>query len=173
MVRQKMRGDVATYRRIAVVTITAESGHRDRARVEMHVVGMKRVADGTIAGDRNVDGRINRNTCVDETSREMPAAAVAGAVVTGIDRIGAEPEARGKQIYVPTECDVAVTAVAPDAGHLNGALIDIHIVHLVGVGTGIVSCHHDFDRIVQDERCVRDASMKEAVAAIAGLVAPG
>jgi hypothetical protein len=66
-----------------------------------------------------------------------------------------------------------MTAVAPDAGHLNGALIDIHIVHLVSVGTGIVSRHRDVDRIVQDERCVRDASMKEAVAAIAGLVAPG
>src|SRR4029077_13795796 len=139
----------------------------------MNMVGLKRIVDRTVAGNRNVDRSINRNAGVAETSREMPAAAVAGAVVAGIDRDGAEPEAGGKNVDAPTQCDVAVTAVAPDAGHLNGTLIDIHIVHLVSVGTGIVSRHHDVDRIVQDERCVRDASMKEAVAAIAGLVASG
>ena len=123
------------------------------------MVGLKRVVDRTIAANRNVDGSINRNAGVAETSREMPAAAVAGAVMAGIDRVGAEAGAGGKNVNVPAQCDVAVTAVAPDAGHLNGTLIDIHIVHLVGVGTGIVSCHHDVDWIVQDERCVRDASM--------------
>ena len=64
-----------------------------------------------------------------------------------------------------------MTAVAPQARHLKGALIDIHIVQLVSVGTGITSRYRDVDRIVQDERRVRDASVKEAVAAVPGVVA--
>ena len=74
-----------------MATVTAERGHRDRTRVEMHMVGLKRVVDRTVAGNRNVDRSINRNAGVAETSREMPAAAVARAVMAGIDRVGAEP----------------------------------------------------------------------------------
>src|SRR5262249_27131802 len=73
---------------------------------------------------------------------------------------------------IAARCGVAVTAVTTDAGHLNGALIDIGIVRLISVAAGIGSRHRDADRVIQHERCVNEASMRETVAAIAGLVTP-
>ena len=94
MVRHKMRGDIATHCKIAVASVAADPGHLESALIDMDVVHLVRVERGIVAGDRNVDGRENCDGVITDTSEEMAVAAVAGFVVTGIDHIGAEPEAR-------------------------------------------------------------------------------
>jgi len=65
---------------------------------------------------------------------------------------------------------IAVAAVAADAGHLKGGLIECHIVCLIGMGTGIVSRHGNIDRIIHCEGRVNDAAIKVSISAVAGVI---
>ena len=57
------------------------------------------------------------------------------------------------------------------AGNLSGALIEIHIVGLVGVGAGTGSRHRDVDRVINRDQVMDEATGKGPVSAVAGAVA--
>src|SRR5262245_53107725 len=128
-----------------------------------------RVDGGIVAGDRNVDRHVNYNGSIHQRSEEISVAAVPGAVVTCVDQAGAGSRSDGD---IPAQRGVSVPAITPDAGHLNGALIDIRIVRLISVGTGIGSRNRNVDRVIHYERCVNNGSVKQPVSAVAGLVTP-
>src|SRR5262245_56480032 len=154
----KMRGDVAT----------------DPRRLERVVVdiAMVRVGIGIVAGDCNVDGRENCDGMIADAPGKMAVAAVARFVVTGIDHIRPEPEPREVKAYVSTQRGVAISAIAAKAGHLKYELNELHVVRLIGMDTGIGSRHGDIDRVEQRVSCVDDASVKETISAVTGLVSP-
>src|SRR5262245_52888872 len=97
-----------------------------------------RIGGGIVACNRNVDPHINYDRSIQQRSEEGAVAAVAGAVVAGVDQAGARAGGDSS-----AQSGVSVTAMTTDAGHLNSALINVHIVRLVGVGTGIRSRHGD------------------------------
>src|SRR4029077_16324147 len=139
-------GDASAHRQIATSPVTADTGDLDRALIARHVIGLMRIGRGIIAGDRNVDRHVDYDGSIHQRPEEVPVATVAGAIIAGIDQVGPGPGGD-----VPTRCNVVVTTVAPIAGYLNGTLIDIHIVRLVGMGAGIGPRHRDIDRMIKYE----------------------
>src|SRR5882724_7026751 len=131
------------------------------------------VGCGIEAGDRNVDRSVDRYVEVDEAPREMPVTSGAGAVAAGRNDVRADQAQQGGgETGVPANRSVAASAVTADTGHLKCGLIELHIVRLIGVGTGIVSRHRDVDRVVQREGRVNEAAIKVSIAAVAGVVIP-
>src|SRR5262245_17148602 len=100
----------------------------------------------------------------------MTISSVASFVVTRIDHVGAQPEAREITAYVSSQRGVAISPVAADARHLKYGLNELHVVRLVGMDTGIGSPHGDIDRVEQCVGCIDDASVKETISAVAGLI---
>src|SRR5712691_11282209 len=132
------------------------------------------VGCGIEAGDRNVDRSVDRYVEVDEAPREMPVTAGAGAVAAGRNDVRADQaQEGGGETGISPNRSIAASAVAADTGHLKCGLIELHIVRLIGVGTGIVSRHRDVDRVVQREGRVNEAAIKVSIAAVAGVVIPG
>src|SRR5947208_1248241 len=104
----------------------------------------------------------------------MAVAAVAGAVVAGRNDVRADQVEDGRE-YVRTSANrvIAVPAITPDAGHLNGGLIEHHMVRLISVGSGIVSRHRNVDRGIDRYRSMHHCSEEVAIATIAGAVVTG
>src|SRR5882672_9574097 len=162
---QEVHGNITTQRKISMA---ADSRELDHALVNEHVVDLIRIGRRMGASDRNIDRRINRDADINHVTREMAAASIAGTVGPRCDRVGATSQ-DGE--YVSARCGVAVTAVSPDAGHLKGRLIQMHVVCLVGMSAGTISRHRDVDWAIHRERCVDEASIRVTVSAIAGLAA--
>src|SRR5882672_7981008 len=172
-VRQHVHGEIAAKRSVAVAAVTADSGDLDRALIELDVVGLMSVGCGIDAGDRNVDRSVDRYVEVDEAAREMPVTAGAGAIAASRNDVGADQaQEGGGETGISANRSIAASAVAADTGHLKCGLIELHIVRLIGVGTGIVSRHRDVDRVVQREGRVNEAAIKVSIAAVAGVVIP-
>jgi hypothetical protein len=128
-VRQKMRGEVSAQGKVGMATVTADTSDLDRALIEVHVVALMSVGCGIVAGDRNVDGSVDRDVDVYEATGEMAVATVAGAVGAGRDHIRADQTlVSRKNTHAAARPRVAVAALTPDPGHLKGALIEIHVV---------------------------------------------
>ena len=172
-VRQHVHGEIAAKRSVAVAAIATNSGDLDRALIELDVVGLMSVGCGIEASDRNVDWSVDRYVEVDEAPREMPVTAGAGAIAASRNDVGADQaQEGGGETGISANRSIAASAVAADTGHLKSGLIELHIVRLVGVGTGIVSRHRDVDRVVQREGRVNEAAIKVSIAAVAGVVIP-
>ena len=107
---QKVHGNITTQRKIAVAAVPADSRELDRALVDHHVVDLIRISRRMGAGDRNIDRRINRDADINDVTREMAAATIAGTVVPRCDRVGATSES-GED--VSARYGVAVPAVSP------------------------------------------------------------
>src|SRR6202022_4606548 len=105
----------------------------------------------------------------DEAPREVAVAARPGDVAAGRDAVGAD---QAQERAASAERDVAVTAMAADARHLQSRLIEDHVVGLIGMGVGVVSGDCDVYRIVDREGHVNDAAVKISVAAVAGVIIP-
>ena len=166
-----MHGEIAAKRSVAVAAVAADPGHLDRALIELDVVGLVSVGCRIVTGDGNVDRGVDRHVDVDHASCEMAVAAVAGAVVAGRDDVGADQiEKGGENVRASARRGIAVPAVAADAGHLNGGLIEHNIICLISVSAGIVSRHRDVDGIVERKGRVNDAPISGSVATVAGAV---
>ncbi len=113
-----MHGNVTAQRNIAVAAVAADSGHLDRALVDVHVVDLIRFGRRIGARDRDIDWSIDRDTDIDEAPREVTAATIARAVAPGCDRVGAAAQAREEDAAIPAHCNVAAAAMSPHAGHL-------------------------------------------------------
>src|ERR1700731_1252607 len=97
---QKVHGAVTAQRNIAVTAVAADSGHLDRALVDVHVVDLIRLGRRMGPRDRDIDWSIDRDTDIDEAPREVAAAAIARAVAPGCDRVGAAAQAREEAAQV-------------------------------------------------------------------------
>src|SRR5258708_4660531 len=75
-IRQKVHGNVTTQRNIAVAAVAADSGHLDRALVDVHVVDLIRFGRRMGARDRDIDWSIDRDTDIEEDPREVAASAI-------------------------------------------------------------------------------------------------
>ncbi len=171
MVRQQVHGQIAAKCSVAVAAITTDSGDLDRALIEMHVVGLVCVGGRIGARNRNVDGGVDRDVEVDDTAREMAVAAGAGAVATCRNDVGADqPRDGGVDTGASANCDIAASAVPSDTGHLKSGLIELDIVRLIGMCTGIVSRRRDVDWVIQREGRVNEAAVKVSVSAVTGVV---
>jgi hypothetical protein len=173
MICQQVHGEIAAKGSVAVAAIATDASDLDRALIELDVVGLMRVGCGIGAGDRNVDRRVDSYVEVDDTSREMAVAAGAGAVATCRDYVGADQAQHGGVgTGASANCDIAASAVPSDTGHLKSGLIELDIVRLIGMGTGIVSRHRDVDWVIQREGRVNEAAVKVSVSAVTGVVIP-
>src|SRR5882672_771055 len=103
----------------------------------------------------------------------MATPAVAGAVAAGSDDVGTDQSEVEQSTRVATQCRIAIAALTTQTCQLKGRLIEIHIISLVGGGTGIGSRHRDIDRVIQRERLMDKAPGKGTVAAVSGAVAAG
>ena len=98
----------------------------------------------------------------------MAVAAVAGAVGAGRDC------GQRSKVDIASRGDVAAATVAAHAGDLNSGLVDVHVVHLISQGNRTVSGRHrNVDRRIDHHGGMNDASIKIAIAAVAGQIAAG
>src|ERR1700743_781621 len=149
MVGESMCDDVAAEGRVAVAAVASTACDLGTALIELDVVGLVRIGAGVDAGDGDVDRRVDGDVEVDHAAREMTVAAVAGAVRACRDHVGADQaEDGGGEPGIAADRDIAVAAVAADAGHLERGLVEVGVVGLIGLGAGIISGDHDVDRVV-------------------------
>ena len=69
---QKVHGNIATQRQIAVAAMAADSRDVDHALVDDHVVDLIRIGRRIGAGDRNIDRRIDRDADIGDAARKWP-----------------------------------------------------------------------------------------------------
>src|SRR5262249_33560762 len=154
--------------------ITADTSHLNRALIEVHVVGLMSVRRGIVAGDRNVDGSVDRDIDVDEASGKMAVPAISRAIVTGHNHVGTDQtvSTRG-DIHITAQCGVAVATHTPDASHLKDALIKMNVVLLIGMGARVVFSNSDIDGVKQRVRYIDETPVEVSIATIASAVASG
>src|SRR5271166_5451825 len=154
-------GYVPPYRRVAVSALTPDTGLLNAGLIEIDVVALVSAGCGIGSRHRDIDRVIQRDRLMDEAAGKGSVSAVAGAVAAAHDHVGADrPVARplaGGSGYVPADCRVAVPALSAYAGDLSGALIEVHIVRLAGVGAGTGSRQRDIDRSIDRNTDVDDA----------------
>ena len=171
MVGEQLQGEVSAMGLIAIAAGASDAGDLDRPLVEVNIVGLIGDRRRVVAADRDVDGRIDRHADIGEAPGGVAATAIAGAVGTrhdhaGTDRFGA----RRQEPRIAARGGVPVSPVTADPCDLNGGLIDVHDVRLVGLGARIRACHRDVDRVVESKCHMCNAPGKGSVAAAAGAV---
>src|SRR5882724_7111420 len=113
-----------------MTAVTAQARDLNRALIELDIVGLVSIGCGIVAGDRNVDRRVDRYVEVDETSGEMAVAARASAIAACRNDVGTDQAQDGGIAGISANRGIAVSAVAADTGHLKRSLIEHHIIRL-------------------------------------------
>src|ERR1700726_1131809 len=69
-IMQKVGGNIAAQRNVALTAVSAEAGDLDRALIQVHVVDLICFRRRMGPRDRNVDRSINRDADIDKAARE-------------------------------------------------------------------------------------------------------
>src|SRR5262249_54000775 len=146
----------------------ADAGDLNGTLIEDHLVDLRRLGAGPVSRNRDVDRLIKHERHVDDASMKGSVTAIPGAAAAGQDVKAGQAETRsvtGTGNGNAAACrPIAVPAVPPDAADLDGALMKLNGIVLMGVGCGVRAGDGHIDRIVHRGRSVNRSPDEVAVA---------